>query len=103
LFYAGLRPIVGAKSVDISLPDDATVQELLDGLVQSWPDLRPYLFNDEGGLARRVNIVIDGRSVRYLADGLATPLRPEHEVAIFPALAGGAGVSLRALLRNGLE
>jgi molybdopterin synthase sulfur carrier subunit len=102
-FYAGLRPIVGEKAVEVALPDGATVQQLLDELIQSWPGLRPYLLNDEGGLSRRVNIVIDGRSVRYLTDGLATPLAADQEIAVFPALAGGAIGFSRSLPGNGLE
>jgi molybdopterin converting factor small subunit len=102
-FYAGLRPIVEGKTVDVALPDGATVQQLLDELIRSWPGLRPYLLSDGGGLSRRVNIVIDGRSVRYLTHGLATPLAADQEIAVFPALAGGATGFLRSLSGNGFE
>jgi molybdopterin synthase sulfur carrier subunit len=101
--YAGLRPIVGGKSVEIELPDGATVRQLIDELIRSWPDLGPYLLEDDGELSRRVNIVIDGRSVRYLTDGLSTPLASEHEIAIFPALAGGAIGCFGSLPGNGIE
>jgi MoaD family protein len=93
-FYAGLRPVVGQNTVDVSLPEGATVQQLLDELVVSWPALRPYVLTDKGQLSRQVNIVIDGRSLRYLAAGIATPLSSEQEIAFFPALAGGSCLRL---------
>jgi MoaD family protein len=89
-FYAGLRPVVGQNTVDVSLPEGATIQQLVDELVQRWPALRPYVLTNEGELSRQVNIVVDGRSIRYLADGLATRLSSEQEIAFFPALAGGS-------------
>ena len=89
-FYAGLRPIVGAKTVDVSLPDGATVQQLLDEILRCWPALRPYLLDDEGRLSSRVNLAVDGRSVLHLPDALSTRLTPKDEIAIFPAVAGGA-------------
>ena len=88
-FYAGLRPVVGQNTVEVSLPEGTTVRQLLDELLRRWPALRPYLLTDEGELSRQVNIVIDGRSIRYLAAGLATPLRSGQEIGFFPALAGG--------------
>jgi hypothetical protein len=50
------------------------------------------VLTDEGELSRQVNIVIDGRNIRYLAAGIATPLNSEQEIAFFPALAGGSRV-----------
>jgi molybdopterin synthase sulfur carrier subunit len=88
-FYATLRPIVGARSVELSLPADATVQQLLEELARRWPALAAELFTDEGALSRRVNVYVDGRSVRWLPDGVATPLAAAERVDVFPPVAGG--------------
>jgi molybdopterin synthase sulfur carrier subunit len=88
-FYARLRPIVGEKSVDIPLPEGATVEQLLDEIVQRWPALRDYMLDETGALAKNVQLCVNGRGVRYLQDGLSTVLEPSHEVDIFPAVAGG--------------
>lgn len=88
-FYARLRPIVGEKSVDIPLPEGATVEQLVGEIVLRWPALRDYLLDDTGTLARHVQLCVNGRGVRYLQDGLDTVLTPSHEVDVFPALAGG--------------
>lgn len=87
-FYATLRPIVGARSVDISLSEGATVARLVDEIATRWPLLSEHLFDEQGGLSRRVSIMVDGRNVRWL-EGLETPIRPDHKIDIFPPVAGG--------------
>jgi len=88
-FYATFRPIVGSKLAEVALGPDATVQELVDAVLARWPALREHLLDHDGGLSRRANVFIDGRSVRWLPAGLATVLSESHEVDIFPAVAGG--------------
>lgn len=87
-FYATLRPIVGARSIEIELPEAASIQDLVNALAGRWPDLTEHLFDEEGALSRRVNIMLDGRNIRWL-DGLATRVRSEQSVEIFPPVAGG--------------
>jgi len=87
-FYATLRPIVGQRSVDLPVNAGATVQELVDALAARWPGLSEHLFDEAGGLSRRVNVFVEGRNIRWL-EGLATPLEPDQVVDIFPPVAGG--------------
>jgi molybdopterin synthase sulfur carrier subunit len=88
-FYATLRPIVGAKTLDIDLPEGSSIEELLDHLISRWPPLAEKLFDDEGRPTRRVQVFVDGRSASHLPDGLRTKLRAGHAIDIFPAVAGG--------------
>ena len=88
-FYATLRPIVGGKDFDVSLPAGATVRDLAEELARRWPELREHLFTDGGGLSRRVAIYVDGRNVRWLPDADATALSDEQSVALVPPAAGG--------------
>ena len=87
-FYATLRPIVGDRSVEVPLDAGATVRELVDALASRWPELSKQLFDEEGGLSRRVNVFVEGRDIRWL-DGVETPLHPGQKVDIFPPVAGG--------------
>jgi MoaD family protein len=87
-FYATLEPIVGQRSVDVVLPERATVRDLVKQLSTRWPALGEELLDDDGQLARRVNIFVDGRNARWL-QGLETSLEPEHSIDIFPPVAGG--------------
>ena len=87
-FHATLRPIVGGRSVEVSLGEGAVVQDLVDHLADRWPGLREHLFDEDGSLSRRVNIFVDGRNVRWL-DGLSSPLSRGQKVDVFPPVAGG--------------
>ena len=87
-FYATLRPIVGDRSAEVPLDEGATVRELVGALASRWPELSEQLFDEEGGLSRRVNIFVEGRDIRWL-EGMETPLHPAQKVDIFPPVAGG--------------
>jgi len=87
-FFATLRPIVGERSIELSLPEGSTVQALVDELARRWPALGEQLFDEEGGLSRRVNVFVGGRNVRWL-EGLETSLDPDQVVDVFPPVAGG--------------
>ena len=41
-FYSGLKEIIGAPALDISLPKNATVNDLFERLKQSYPQLRDF-------------------------------------------------------------
>jgi MoaD family protein len=85
-FPAVLRANVGgAREVDAA---GATIGEVLDGLVGTYPSLRDQLFTEDGELNRFVNVYVNGQDVRYL-DGTATPVDDRDEVRLLPAMAGG--------------
>jgi len=88
-FYATFRPIVGGKHADLPMPEGATLGDLLAAILERWPALREHLVEPGGSLSRRANLLVDGRMVRFLPDGLDTPLEPHQQLDCFPAVAGG--------------
>jgi len=88
-FYATLRRFTGRKSVEFSLPDGATVQRLLDAVLDRFPDMAGYLLDDRGRLYPHVHIFINGRDAPYLDRALETPLTQDDAVDFFPAVGGG--------------
>jgi sulfur-carrier protein len=85
-FPAVLRANVGgAREVDA---DGATIGDVLDGLVATYPSLKDQLFTEDGELNRFVNVYLNGQDVRYL-DGRATAVDDRDEVRLLPAMAGG--------------
>jgi molybdopterin synthase sulfur carrier subunit len=66
----------------------ATVQEVLDGLVERYGELRARIYDEDGSLRRFVNVYVAGEDIRFL-DGLATPVNDGSELTILPAVAGG--------------
>jgi molybdopterin synthase sulfur carrier subunit len=88
-FYATIRALVGEKTLEIELPEESSIQELLDRLIERCPPLGEKLLEPGGKLSRSVQVFVDGRSASYLPDGLETRLRSDQAIDIFPAVAGG--------------
>lgn len=68
--------------------DGATVGEVFEDLVRSHRGLRDQLL-DDGEVRGFINVYVEDEDIRYI-DGLDTPVEPDDEVAIMPAVAGGA-------------
>lgn len=84
-----LRPRAADQStVDVEVPETATLADLLDELAQRYPALERRLRDERRELRRYVNFFVDGEECRRLG-GAATPLRDAAEVQIIPSVAGG--------------
>ena len=66
----------------------STVREVFDQLTDDHPGLADDLFAD-GEVRRFINVYVDDEDIRYIS-GLDTPVDDDTEVAIMPAVAGGA-------------
>jgi molybdopterin synthase sulfur carrier subunit len=62
------------------------VRTMLDELESAHTGLKGLVRSDNGELHRHVSIYVNGEAI----EGLGTPLEDGDEVAIIPALAGGA-------------
>jgi sulfur-carrier protein len=81
-----LRPQTGGQArVEVA---GATVGDVLRALVADNPALAERLLED-GKVRGYVNVFVDDEDIRYL-DGEATVVPAGAEVAIMPAVAGGA-------------
>ena len=65
------------------------MKQILDALENAHPGLQKRVLDDTGKLRRFVNVYVDGEDVRFL-QGLETQVPERSEVAIIPAVAGGA-------------
>lgn len=88
-FYATLRKIVGEKHVELPLPDRCTLREILAVVVAAHPALRVDLLDEHGELDRSVHLFVDGRSSKFLVDGMDTVVDGSQKIEFFPAVAGG--------------
>jgi molybdopterin converting factor small subunit len=80
-----LRPETGNnRNVDV---DGATVRDVLETLVGTYPALRDRIF-DGDDLPQFLNVFVDGSDVRLLA-GLDTQVEAGTTVILLPAVAGG--------------
>ena len=88
-FYATLRSIVGQKTVDVDIPDGATIGQLISVIVTAYPALRPELLDEKGSLHGHIHFFVNGRDVRYLEHQIDTVLHPDDVITIFPPVGGG--------------
>ena len=68
--------------------DVATLREALDASFAVNPQLRGYVFDEQGHVRKHVAVFIDGQLIRNRED-LSCPLMPGSEVHILQALSGG--------------
>ena len=79
----------------------ATVGEVLRAVATTYPGLEEQLF-DGDAVRGFINVYVDDEDIRYVA-GLDTPVGPDSEVAVMPAVAGGAGAAGEAGAAGGSE
>lgn len=86
---ATLRPRAADQpTVDVTVPAEATMADVLDVLAARYPGLERRLRDESGRLRRYVNFYVDGEECRHLS-GAQTRLRDATEVQIIPSVAGG--------------
>ena len=66
----------------------ATVQGLIDQIVEQYPSIKFHLLDSEGQLRRHFNIFINGIHIRDL-NGMDTLLNQEDKVILMASAAGG--------------
>jgi molybdopterin converting factor small subunit len=84
-----LRPLAEGRDRVRVHPQRPTVEGALKALWAEHPDLRLRVVDEQGQLRRHVNVFVGSESVRYTG-GLDTPLTDGVEIAIIPAVSGGA-------------
>lgn len=88
-FYATLRQITGRKTVKLPLAAGVTVRELLDAVLDRYPEMKSALFDEHGHLYGHVHVFINGQDAPYLEHALETKLTEADSVDLFPAVGGG--------------
>ncbi len=69
--------------------DGSTVGEVVEDLIRQFPGIAPNLKSPDGGLHKFVNVYVNDEDIRYL-DKLDTKVGEADQIAILPAVAGGA-------------
>src|SRR5438105_10798506 len=76
LFFASLKDIVGARQLELDVPQGATVADVLTRLEGSYPRMKPYR-----------PIILTAVNEEYVDHHAA--IHEGDEVAIFPPVSGG--------------
>src|SRR5438046_7023113 len=85
-----LRPFAGGR--DGLEVEGGSVGELLDRFGGEHAALKPHLFATDGRLRSFVNVYVNDRDIRQLAQR-ETPVKPGDTISIIPSIAGGTAVA----------
>ncbi|MDR7076663.1 molybdopterin synthase sulfur carrier subunit [Neobacillus niacini] len=85
--FANLRQICGGVGVEVN-PEGQRVIDVLDKMVEMFPDLKDEIFTADKTLLPFVHVFINGRNIIHL-DGLETIINKTDQFALFPPVAGG--------------
>jgi molybdopterin synthase sulfur carrier subunit len=66
-----------------------TLQQAFDAAENTYPGFRERILDTDGEIKRFINVFVNGVDVRKL-QGRATPVNEDDQVAVIPAMAGGA-------------
>ena len=83
-FFANFREAVGQKTLEREYPDEATVGDVLESLVEEYG---LDLFED-GEMRDQLSIMKNGTDVVHI-EGRETPLADGDTLSVFPPVAGG--------------
>ena len=89
IFYATLRQIVGARSVEINAPEIFTVRALLAEIIHRYPALAREMFDEDGNLYSHVRVIINGMDLSFVDGNLESRIASADTISIFPAVGGG--------------
>jgi molybdopterin converting factor small subunit len=78
----------GEAVLKVSLPDEATVGDLLDRLAADHPALERRVRDERGRLRQHVNVFVGEENARD-AGGLEMPIPAGAEIQVIPAVSGG--------------
>jgi MoaE-MoaD fusion protein len=88
--FGGLSERVGASTIELELPEEATVADLRTAVAERYPTIAPLL--------ARVNVAVDLEVAR--AD---TPLAGARAFALLPPVAGGSAADRPVVILTGLR
>lgn len=86
--FANLREICGGSTVNIDAYNGDRVIDILEALIQKFPDLEEEVFTAERTLKPFVHVFINGKNIIH-EEGLKTKVKQEDQFALFPPVAGG--------------
>ncbi|MEX2376270.1 MAG: ubiquitin-like small modifier protein 1 [Dehalococcoidia bacterium] len=70
--------------------EGTTVREVLDAMEREFPGFANLVYDDDHQVPTHINVYLNNTEIHDL-EGIETPVSDGDQVAVIPALAGGAG------------
>lgn len=78
----------GARTIELSLHEGATVADALSALAEAHPGVGRRVRDEQGQVRRHVNVFAGAENIRDL-EGQQTALAEGADLSILPAISGG--------------
>lgn len=85
--FANLRDICGGVVVEVK-PDGNKVIDVLEKMIEMFPDMDDEIFTPDKKLKPFVHVYINGKNIIH-SDDLLTKVDETDQMALFPPVAGG--------------
>lgn len=89
--FANLVDVAGDRRISVDAQDAVTLEEALDALFETVPELRDEVLDSDGVPNEHINILINGSNIAHEDVGLDRQVDADDEIAIFPPVSGGTG------------
>jgi molybdopterin synthase sulfur carrier subunit len=87
--FLTLREAVGKTAVELSLPEHATIMDVINLMAREYGrGFSRYIFDEENKVREFFNFSVNGQNIKYL-NGLETKLKNGDSIVILPPTAGG--------------
>ncbi len=86
-----LKKLAGGQ--DVVKAEGKTVGGVVQRLVETYPDLKERLLDQEGTMRRFINIYVNNEDIRF-TQGLEMTLKEGDQLSIIPAIAGGSRIPI---------
>ena len=86
----GLKKIIGQREIEVSIPEESSVEALLSQMVQNWGEALSSNIFEPGStrLLSHIRLMVNGQDIGFLK-GMETLLGDGDEVLILPPVSGG--------------
>lgn len=88
-FYANMRTVVGLESLEISDSDLRSFRDLVNLLVEMYPEIAFHLLDENGGLRKDAPVYVDGRNPRLSSAGMDLHLKTDSVISFFSPISSG--------------
>ena len=86
----GLKEIIGQREIEISVPEQSNLSDVLSHMVETWGEkLSSRLFEPgTDQVSSHIRLMVNGRDMAFL-NGMETVIQDGDEIFLFPPAFGG--------------
>jgi molybdopterin synthase sulfur carrier subunit len=85
--FGTIREAVGERTLEKNY-NSCTIQDVIDTLIEEYPDLEGEITDENGSVPVSVNIMMNSKNIQYI-DSFETRVSDGDEISIATAITGG--------------